>query len=97
MCVDRFKEFQSKRIVERNLSHYCRQMRAPTFYAGEAEMLALADVLRVPIRVYLAAGGQLRNIATYGEKYRKKKESGRDADVCVLYNGSNHYDALVGA
>lgn len=95
VCVDRFNEFAAKQVVEGSLKHYCRRMRVPTFYAGEAEMLALADVLKVPIRVYLISRGELRNIITYGEKYGKRMKTGKGSDVCVLYSNGNHYDALL--
>lgn len=95
MCVDRFNEFAARHIVEGSLRQYCRQMKVPTFYAGEAEMLALADVLRVPIRVYLITRGELRNIMTYGEKYGKRMKTGKGSDVRVLYSNGNHYDALL--
>ena len=96
ICVDRTKEFAAKHVIEGSISSYCRQMRAPTFYAGEAEMLALVDVLKVPIKVYLNNGGELRNIVTYGEKYKKRKgRLSRDIAVRVLYANGNHYDALV--
>lgn len=96
ICVDRTKEFASKNVIEGSLTTYCRQMRAPTFYGGEAEMLALADELKVPIRVYLDLGGELKNIVTYGKKYGKKSSrTGRDVDVRVLYANGNHYDVLL--
>lgn len=95
VCVDRFDEFATKRVVEGSLTQYCRRMRVPTFYAGEAEMLALADVLKVPIRVYLISRGEMRNIITYGEKYGKRMKRGKGGDICVLYSNGNHYDALL--
>lgn len=92
MCVDRLKEFQRNNAVEGSLTSYCRAMRSPTFYAGEAEMLALVDVLQVPIAVFIqVARGELRNIATYGAKYGKKGGPG----VRVLYVNGNHYDAIL--
>lgn len=96
ICVDRVKEFASKQVIEGSLTLYCRQMRAPTFYAGEAEMLALADILKIPIKVYLDLGGELKNIVTYGEKYGKRKDrTAKDTAVRVLYANGNHYDALI--
>lgn len=96
ICVDRVKEFASKHVIEGSITSYCRQMRAPSFYAGEAEMLALSDVLKVPIKVYLDLGGELKNIATYGQKYGKRKSTaGRDVAVRVLYANGNHYDAII--
>jgi OTU-like cysteine protease len=94
MCVDRRKEFESQNIVEGNFSNYCQQMRSPSFFAGEAEMLALSDSLRIPIAVYLQdRKGGLRNIATYGGKYTKLRKL--DMTVRVLYNGTNHYNSVL--
>lgn len=94
MCVDRRKEFQSRNIVEGSLSAYCSQMRNPTFFGGEAEMFALSDALKIPIAVYLQdQRGQLNNIMTYGEKYSRLRKA--DMTVRVLYNGTNHYNAVL--
>lgn len=93
ICVERASEFMRKNIVEGSLRNYCAQMRSPTFFAGEAEILALSDALKTPICVFLDAGrGTLRPMATYGEKYRKRS-SGKL--IRVLYNGHNHYNAVV--
>lgn len=91
MCVERAQEFVRKNIVEGSLRAYCAQMRSPSFFAGEAEILALSDALKIPISVFLDNGrGALRSIATYGEKYKK---SGKN--IRVLYNGTNHYNAVL--
>lgn len=92
MCVERASEFVRKNIVEGSLRAYCAQMRSPSFFAGEAEILALSDALKIPISVFLDNGrGALRSIATYGEKYMKR--SGKN--IRVLYNGTNHYNAVL--
>ncbi len=40
-------------------------MRNPSFFAGEAEILALSDALKLPISVVLETGlGTLKSIAT---------------------------------
>lgn len=97
MCVDRRKEFEHRNIVEGSIAAYCSQMRNPTFFAGEAEMLALSDALRLPIAVFLQdQRGKFRNIMTYGEKYASLRKTGPKL-VRVLYNGSNHYNAVVPA
>lgn len=102
ICVDRSKEFIAKHVIEGKFSTYCAQMRSPSFYGGEPEMLALADVLKIPIKVYLLLDrGQLKNIVTYGEQYasKKKRSSRRKASssgaIRLLYANGNHYDALL--
>lgn len=93
MCVERAAEFMRKNIVEGSMRNYCAQMRNPSFFAGEAEILALADVLRIPISIFLDSGrGSLRSIATYGEKHRKRAGG---KTIRVLYNGTNHYNAVL--
>lgn len=98
MCVVRKREFVDRMIVEGNMDAYCSALRRPSFYAGEAEMLALADVLRVPIAVYLreggGGGGRYRKIAEYGAEWGKVAKGAAKTPVRVLYNGYNHYDAL---
>lgn len=98
MCVVRKREFVDRMIVEGSMDAYCSALRRPEFYAGEAEMLALADVLRVPIAVYLreggGGGGRYRKIAEYGAEWGKVAKGGAKTPVRVLYNGYNHYDAL---
>lgn len=98
MCVVRKREFVDRMIVEGNMDAYCSALRRPEFFAGEAEMLALADVLRVPIAVYLreggGAGGRFRKIAEYGAEWGKVAKGAPKTPVRVLYNGYNHYDAL---
>lgn len=89
MCVDRAQEFMRRHVVEGSLKSYCAAMRSTTFYAGEAEILALSDALKIPIRVFLESGRGMRNIATYGEQYKSKKT------IRVLYNGTNHYNAVL--
>ena len=68
-------------------------MRNPGFFAGEAEILALSDALKLQISVYLETRGRLKNIANYGERYVGKKGFGKT--VRVVYNGVNHYNAVV--
>jgi len=55
MCVDRAAEYVRKNIVEGSMRNYCAQMRNPSFFAGEAEILALSDALKIPISIYLNA------------------------------------------
>lgn len=95
ICVDRTKEFISRHVIEGSITSYCSQMRNPTFYGGEAEMLALSDFLKRPIMVYLQDRGHLRNIATYGDKYNKSSKSHREKPIRLLYVNGNHYDALL--
>lgn len=92
MCIDKAAEYAKKNIVEGSLRKYCAQMRSPTFFAGEAEILALSEALKIPISVFLNNSGRLRSIATYGEKYRSKS---RNKVIRVLYNGTNHYNAVL--
>jgi hypothetical protein len=80
-------------IVEGSLSAYCSQMRSTSFFAGEAEMLAISDALKIPIGVYIKdQRGSLRNIMTYGEQYKAVR---KDMVVRVAFNGYNHYDLVI--
>eukprot|EP00960_Hanusia_phi_P073931 768117-Hanusia_phi.AAC.9 len=64
-------------------------MKDPSFYGGEPELLALSESMEVPIKVYMYEPGSFYPIAEYGSHY-----AGRQA-IHLLYNGSNHYDALI--
>lgn len=97
ICKRRRQEFAKRNIVEGNIASYCAVSKDPSFYGGEPELFALADELKVPIRVYLRAeGGRLRNIVTYGEKYEAKmRVKYGDGAIRLLYVNGNHYDALL--
>lgn len=97
ICQKRRKEFVARNVVEGSITSYCAVSRNPSFYAGEPELLALSDELHIPIEIYLRAdGGRLRNIVTYGEKYKPKfKPKKGDGAIRLLYSNGNHYDALL--
>lgn len=96
ICVNRRNEFVKRHVIEGSIDSYCAQSRNPTFYGGEAELLALADVLKRPIRVFLRTDTGLRNIMTYGEAYAKKTRVKKgDGAIRLLYVNGNHYDAIL--
>lgn len=94
ICLKRRQEFSKKGIIEGDVSSYCAALRSPEFYAGEAEMFVLAEVLETPIEVYLEQPQRRHflKIVEYGSKYRSAKP--HEQPVRVLYNGTNHYSAL---
>lgn len=93
ICVERAQEFEKRNIIEGSLSRYCAQMKNPMFFAGEAEILALSDALKIPISVFLESRqGKLNNMATYGEQYTK---AAKGKMIRVVYNGVNHYNAVL--
>jgi len=72
--------FMRNHIVEGDYDTYLEKMRHPEFHAGEAEIVALSKVLKLPISVYLDSNSSNKNnsnrtrnsdnltsIATYGE------------------------------
>eukprot|EP00960_Hanusia_phi_P057187 763487-Hanusia_phi.AAC.1 len=65
-------------------------MKSPNFFGGEPELFVLAEELRRPITVYVPQQGGFKAIVQYGAKYSKERPS-----IRILYNGSNHYDALL--
>lgn len=96
ICQRRRQEFMSRHVIEGSISRYCQISRNPTYYAGEPELLALSDELKIPIKIYLADGGKLRNIVTYGENYKpRSKPKHGDGAIRLLYSNGNHYDALL--
>ncbi|KAK4536526.1 hypothetical protein CDCA_CDCA08G2551 [Cyanidium caldarium] len=95
ICLRRRNEFQKKGVIEGDIHAYCAELRSPEFYAGEAEMFVLSDVLQTPIEVYLYQREQHRvvKIVEYGGRYRQAADAAQP--VRVLYNGVNHYSALL--
>ncbi|GAB4822635.1 hypothetical protein N2152v2_009681 [Parachlorella kessleri] len=88
--------------AETKLTDYCRRIVQPNFWGGEAELLVLSQMLRVPVFVYLtssdAKGGPAGFVAIqkYGEKFGKAgKDWQRRRPVRLLYTGGNHYDLLI--
>lgn len=97
ICHRRRNEFIARNIIEGNITHYCTISRNPSYFAGEPELFALADELRRPIKIFLkTAEGKMKNIVTYGDKYKLKKKPKRgDGVIRLLYVDGNHYDALL--
>ena len=63
---------------------YCKRMRQAGEWGSSAEVLALAHVLRRPIRIHTAFGGA----ETYGAD-----EGGPEAQPLVLHYANHHYQA----
>ena len=81
-------------IEDETLEQYCRRMIRPETWGGELEILALANVLQIPIHLYfytMPATGKNR-------RRQVKRYDVASAKVCyklrLHYNGTNHYDAL---
>lgn len=86
--------------AEDSLPSYCRRVLQPTFWGGEAELLVLSQMLKVPIFVYLSNSGKgvhgFTPIQKYGEKYLKTgKDWKKRRAVRLLYSNGNHYDLLL--
>ena len=91
ISVDRKTWFESKGVIEGNFKEYCRQMKEPHFFGGEAELVALSGSLQRAITVFMPdMQGGFRSIAEYGTEH-----SGNGKLIRVLYNGKNHYDCLI--
>lgn len=97
ICQRRRDEFVARNIIEGSITQYCAISRNPAYFAGEPELFALADVLKRPIKVFLrTANGAMKNIVTYGSKYKlKTKPRKGDGAIRLLYVNGNHYDALL--
>ncbi|KAJ8908966.1 hypothetical protein NDN08_005666 [Rhodosorus marinus] len=92
ICVDKREDFRKKGIIEGDIANYCTRMRNPDFYGGEPEMFVLAEVLQTPIGVYLQIShNKFQKLVMYGAQFAKKTKD----EIRVLYNGTNHYDALI--
>eukprot|EP00898_Chlorokybus_atmophyticus_P001220 jgi/Chlat1/2099/Chrsp17S02701 len=102
-----FEEAIMAVTVEEPLIKYCNRLIKPSFWGGEAELLVLSRMLKMPIIVYLPAGkrgvqtrASLKSgylpIQVYGREYLEPKEGKKEKKpVRLLYNGENHYDLLL--
>eukprot|EP00287_Rhodomonas_sp_CCMP768_P014588 CAMPEP_0196753504 /NCGR_PEP_ID=MMETSP1091-20130531/90980_1 /TAXON_ID=302021 /ORGANISM="Rhodomonas sp., Strain CCMP768" /LENGTH=238 /DNA_ID=CAMNT_0042101631 /DNA_START=26 /DNA_END=742 /DNA_ORIENTATION=+ len=90
ICVDKRDAFEQARVIEGDMRQYCQSMMSHTFYGGEPELFVLAEELRRPITVYVPQQGGFKAVVEYGSKYVKERPR-----IRILYNGQNHYDALL--
>jgi len=74
---------------------YCNRMQREHTHAGLPELVAVAQVQRVGIRIFDDAGhGRFHLKAILGEEFIT---SDTNAATIDLVHGSNHYDSLIGA
>lgn len=90
ICNEKREAFEQAKVIEGDMNTYCRNMNSPNFYGGEPELFVLAEELRRPIAVYVPQGDGFKAIVEYGAKYARERSR-----VRILYNGQNHYDALL--
>jgi hypothetical protein len=90
ICNEKREAFEQAKVIEGDMKTYCRNMNSPNFYGGEPELFVLAEELRRPIAVYVPQGAGFKAIVEYGAKYARERSR-----VRILYNGQNHYDALL--
>lgn len=100
----KFQDAETAISFEMPMATYCKRILQPTFWGGEPELLVLCHLLRRPIVVYLPAA-KVRSagtnngfvaIQTYGGEYAVSKKTGKERKpVRLLFNGDNHYDALI--
>jgi hypothetical protein len=69
---------------------YCSRMQDPSFFGGEPELFVIAEELQQTITVYVPQQGGFKPIVEYGSRYLKERPR-----IRILYNGNNHYDALL--
>lgn len=80
-------------FIEGDFKEYCASMRTPHAWGGEPEILSLANVLKVPIEVFMASqvvGTKVKSIGVYGENGDDSKEN----PIAILFRGLGHYEAL---
>lgn len=83
------EEFRQNHVIEGDIEEYCDCMQDVSFYGGEAEIIALSYALKSSIAVYVDCKTGLKRINVYGQRRRVRHS------ISVLFNGHNHYDALV--
>ena len=90
ICNEKREAFEQAKVIEGDMKTYCRNMNSPNFFGGEPELFVLAEELRRPIAVYVPQAGGFKAIVEYGAKYARERSR-----IRILYNGQNHYDALL--
>lgn len=82
-------------FVEGDIDTYCNRMKFADFFGGEPELYVISEeVLKRPIAVYMEKkAGEYTKLLEYGSSLQNKKK--KDYTIRLLYNGVNHYDALV--
>eukprot|EP00284_Hemiselmis_tepida_P007424 CAMPEP_0174927990 /NCGR_PEP_ID=MMETSP1355-20121228/22683_1 /TAXON_ID=464990 /ORGANISM="Hemiselmis tepida, Strain CCMP443" /LENGTH=229 /DNA_ID=CAMNT_0016174131 /DNA_START=103 /DNA_END=792 /DNA_ORIENTATION=+ len=90
ICVDKRAAFEQAKVIEGDMRQYCASMKSPTFYGGEPELFVLSELLRRPIAIYVPQQGGFKAVVEYGTKYLNERDR-----IRLLYNGNNHYDALL--
>jgi len=99
LCTSKEMQHEFRDVIqtlESPLPKYCKQLRSPSFWGGEPELLVLSRLLRTPIHVYKKE----TEFGSQGIGFVKIVEYGREAKVRhppvkLLYTGSNHYDLLL--
>ena len=83
---------QRKNLIEdETLEEYCRRMAQLETWGGELEILALSNVLQMPIHLHHGNASRRRRrmqVKTYDVP------TDASYSLHVVYNGVNHYDAL---
>jgi len=90
ICNEKRDAFEQAKVIEGDMKTYCKNMNSPNFFGGEPELFVLAEELRRPIAVYVPQAGGFKAIVEYGAKYGRERPR-----VRILYNGQNHYYALL--
>ncbi|KAL6142232.1 hypothetical protein ACLB2K_060515 [Fragaria x ananassa] len=86
----------ARKAIVGKFDRYCERITKPNFQGGKSELLALSQVYKLPIIVYIPAPKHPNGfipIQEYGTEFGEAWR-GRKA-VRLLLKGSNHYDLLV--
>ena len=84
---------QRKNLIEdETLEEYCRRMAQLETWGGELEILALSNVLQMPIHLHHGNASRRRRRRMQVKTYDVPTDA--SYSLHVVYNGVNHYDAL---
>lgn len=97
ICVDRAEYFERQSIVEGGLEQYRGVGNRNGVHAGEPEIVALSEAMQMPIILYVALdSGMVLCIGPYGKEFLHDRLWKKGGDIVrLLYNGVDHYDALI--
>lgn len=81
-------------FIEGDFHTYCQSMRRPEAWGGEPEILALANVLAMPIQVFMADTQNTQNVVDIGTYSPYGEDRSAGDSIAILFRGAGHYEAL---
>lgn len=88
-------ELISKCAVEGNFDRHVARMEDRRSFAGQVEIMVLAEAIGIVVEIYIVENKALRRIDLIGLSAGERLDETAKDRLRILFNGINHYDALV--